>query len=95
MSAQLCFSVSFLEAWESPSHYFFRSETARPQIGLWQKIRGNPKYLVVFFTIATPNTNHWVGWNVVHSHCFQLHMFQATAVCFLEQFNFVKVFAVN
>jgi hypothetical protein len=33
---------------------FFLSETARPQIGLWQKIKVNRNYLVVFFTAATP-----------------------------------------
>jgi hypothetical protein len=54
MSAHLCFWVLFLEVHESPSHYFFWRETARPQIGLWQKIRVNPNYLVVFFTVATP-----------------------------------------
>ena len=44
-----------MEAQESPSHYIFLGETARPQIGLWRKIRVNPNYLVVFFTGVTPN----------------------------------------
>jgi hypothetical protein len=51
MGAQVCLMVSFLEARESPSHYFC-SETARPQIGLWQKIRVNPNYLVVFLLLS-------------------------------------------
>jgi hypothetical protein len=42
----------FLEAWESPSHYIFLSETARPKIRLWQKISVNPNYLVVFLLLS-------------------------------------------
>jgi hypothetical protein len=51
MSAQVRFLVLFLEAQESPSHYFFWSETARPQIGFWQKIMVNPNYQVVFLLL--------------------------------------------
>ncbi len=58
MSAHLRFWVLFLEVRESPSHYFFWSETARPQIGLWQKIRVNPNFLVFFFTVATPTPSY-------------------------------------
>jgi hypothetical protein len=44
-----------LEAQESPSHYFFWSETARPQIELWQKIRIDPNYLgSSIISVATP-----------------------------------------
>jgi hypothetical protein len=57
MSAQVRLLVSFLEARESPSHYIILSETARPQIRLWQKIRVNPNYLVVFLTVVTPITS--------------------------------------
>jgi hypothetical protein len=52
MSAQIHLLVVFLEVWKSPSHYYFLSETARPQIGLWQKIRVNPNYLVVFLLLS-------------------------------------------
>jgi hypothetical protein len=41
-----------MEAQESPSHYIFLGETARPQIRLWQKIRVNPNYLVVFLLLS-------------------------------------------
>ncbi len=56
MNAHLHCWVLFLEVRESPSHCFFWSETARPLIELWQKIRVNPHYLVVSFTVATPIT---------------------------------------
>jgi hypothetical protein len=42
----------------NPSHNFVFSETARPQIGLWQKIRVNPNYLVSSFTVVTPNISN-------------------------------------
>jgi hypothetical protein len=37
-----------------PLTLFFLSETARPQIGLGQKIGVNPNYLVSSFTVVTP-----------------------------------------
>jgi hypothetical protein len=48
------FLLLFLEVRESPSNNFFWSETARPHLGLRQKITVNPNYLVVIFTVATP-----------------------------------------
>jgi hypothetical protein len=72
MSAQVCLLVTFLEAGESPSHFFSLSETARPQIGFWQKIRVNPNYLVVFFTVVTPShSQHYL--HGLLSHEAQYH----------------------
>jgi hypothetical protein len=45
----------------NPPTLFFGGETARPQIGMWQKIRVNPNYLVVFFTVVTPSKDGKAG----------------------------------
>ena len=58
MSASLGLGLVFEQAGADLENKKFEknksSEIARPQIGLWQKIRVNPNYLVVFFTVATP-----------------------------------------
>jgi hypothetical protein len=72
--------VLFLNARESPSHYCFWSETARPQIGLGQKIRVNPNYLVVFFTVATPTFLHAMyAMYAMYATTHLLHAINATS----------------